>query len=105
MASEDFAFMLERIPGCYLFIGNGVDSEGGCSVHNPRDDFNRNLPIGAAYWAALATHARPIRSCRQTAPSTPSAMRVKRRRRESMSPRKPLAICARETGTSSERPT
>jgi hippurate hydrolase len=57
MASEDFAFMLERIPGCYLFIGNGVDSEGGCSVHNPRYDFNdRNLPIGAAYWAALAAH-------------------------------------------------
>jgi hippurate hydrolase len=57
MASEDFAFMLERVPGCYLFIGNGVDSEGGCSVHNPRYDFNdRNLPVGAAYWAALAAH-------------------------------------------------
>ena len=57
MASEDFAFMLERVPGCYLFIGNGVDSQGGCSVHNPRYDFNDlNLPIGAAYWAALTAH-------------------------------------------------
>jgi hippurate hydrolase len=54
MASEDFAFMLERVPGCYLFIGNGLTSAGGCSVHNPKYDFNDdNLPVGAAYWAAL----------------------------------------------------
>ncbi|RAG74497.1 amidohydrolase, partial [Burkholderia multivorans] len=30
--SEDFAFLLERRPGCYLIIGNG-DGEGGCMVH------------------------------------------------------------------------
>jgi hippurate hydrolase len=55
-ASEDFAFMLERVPGCYLFIGNGAgDGCHGCSVHNPAYDFNdANLPIGAAYWALLA---------------------------------------------------
>ncbi|WP_342129630.1 M20 aminoacylase family protein [Hydrogenophaga sp. OTU3427] len=54
MASEDFAFMLERVPGCYLFIGNGTDSEGGCSVHNPHYDFNDTLlPVGAAYWVGL----------------------------------------------------
>ncbi|MBI3144098.1 MAG: amidohydrolase, partial [Pseudogulbenkiania sp.] len=32
--SEDFAFLLEQCPGCYLIIGNG-DGEGGCMVHNP----------------------------------------------------------------------
>ena len=55
-ASEDFAFMLERVPGSYLFIGNGDgDSAGACMVHNPGYDFNdANLPIGAAYWALLA---------------------------------------------------
>jgi hippurate hydrolase len=54
--SEDFAFMLERVPGCYLFIGNGADGEpGACMVHNPAYDFNdRNIAIGAAYWVALA---------------------------------------------------
>ncbi|MFI5447979.1 M20 aminoacylase family protein [Polaromonas sp. UC242_47] len=55
-ASEDFAFMLERVPGSYLFIGNGDgDSAGACMVHNPGYDFNdANLPIGAAYWVLLA---------------------------------------------------
>jgi hippurate hydrolase len=23
MGSEDFAFMLEKVPGCYVFLGNG----------------------------------------------------------------------------------
>ncbi|HZF81898.1 MAG TPA: M20 aminoacylase family protein [Burkholderiaceae bacterium] len=54
--SEDFAFMLEKRPGCYLMIGNGRPGDhGGCMVHNPGYDFNdSNLPIGAAYWALLA---------------------------------------------------
>ena len=54
--SEDFAFMLERVPGSYLLIGNGDgDSAGACMVHNPGYDFNdANLPIGAAYWTLLA---------------------------------------------------
>jgi hippurate hydrolase len=54
--SEDFAFMLERMPGSYLLIGNGDgNSAGACMVHNPKYDFNdANLPVGAAYWVALA---------------------------------------------------
>ena len=54
--SEDFAFMLERVPGSYLLIGNGDgDSAGACMVHNPGYDFNdANLALGAAYWALLA---------------------------------------------------
>jgi hippurate hydrolase len=53
--SEDFAFMLEKIPGCYLLIGNGDgDSAGACMVHNPGYDFNDdNIATGAAYWIAL----------------------------------------------------
>ncbi|MBK8528884.1 MAG: amidohydrolase [Rubrivivax sp.] len=53
MASEDFSFMLEQVPGCYLNIGNGVE-DGGCEVHNPAYDFNdRALPLGAAFFARL----------------------------------------------------
>ena len=54
--SEDFAFMLEKIPGSYLLIGNGDgDTAGACMVHNPGYDFNDdNIAPGAAYWVALA---------------------------------------------------
>ena len=53
MASEDFSAMLERVPGCYINIGNGV-GEGGCEVHNPGYDFNdAALPLGAAFFARL----------------------------------------------------
>jgi hippurate hydrolase len=53
--SEDFAFMLEKIPGSYLLIGNGDgDSAGACMVHNPGYDFNDdNIATGAAYWVAV----------------------------------------------------
>ena len=55
--SEDFAFFLEQVPGCYLLIGNG-DGEGGghgaCMVHNPGYDFNDdNVAVGSAYWSLL----------------------------------------------------
>jgi amidohydrolase len=50
MASEDFSFMLERVPGCYINIGNGM-GEGGCEVHHPGYDFNdAALPLGAAFF-------------------------------------------------------
>lgn len=53
--SEDFAFMLEHVPGCYLLIGNGTGTEpGACMVHNPAYDFNdQNIATGASYWIAL----------------------------------------------------
>src|SRR5688572_23170556 len=53
MASEDFAFMLNEVPGCYINIGNG-DGEGACEVHNPSYDFNdKALPYGASFFARL----------------------------------------------------
>jgi hippurate hydrolase len=54
MGSEDFAFMLQAVPGCYVNIGNGEGSEGGCMVHNPNYDFNDNiLSRGASYRVTL----------------------------------------------------
>ncbi len=59
MASEDFAFMLQAKPGCYIWLGNG-DGDGGCGVHNPHYDFNdRAIPFGAAYWVRLVETALP----------------------------------------------
>jgi len=53
-ASEDFAFFLEKVPGCFINIGNGVGSVGGCMVHNAAYDFNdRILSTGATYWVKL----------------------------------------------------
>ena len=53
LGSEDFAYMLEQKPGCYLFIGNG-SGKGGCVIHNPAYDFNDDiLALGASYWVRL----------------------------------------------------
>lgn len=50
-ASEDFSFMLEKVPGAYIHIGNGEDS---APVHNPYYNFNDEaLPLGAALYARI----------------------------------------------------
>ncbi|MNV73248.1 putative hydrolase YxeP [compost metagenome] len=54
MGSEDFAYMLQKRPGAYIRLGNGVGEDGGCMVHNPLYDFNdKALAIGAAFWSHL----------------------------------------------------
>ena len=53
MGSEDFSFMLQEKPGCYVWLGNG-SSDGGCLLHNPHYDFNDDiLAVGASYWVKL----------------------------------------------------
>jgi amidohydrolase len=68
MGAEDFAFMLQAKPGCYVFIGNG-DGEhrsgghglGPCQLHNGSYDFNDQLlPIGASYWVKLVETGLPV---------------------------------------------
>lgn len=52
--SEDFSSMLRVKAGCYALLGNGIDSVGGCALHNPHYDFNdKILEKGAAYWVRL----------------------------------------------------
>ncbi len=64
MGAEDFAYMLQEKPGCYVWLGNGGGPDGasqpgheeggGCMLHNPRYDFNdRIIPLGVAYWTRL----------------------------------------------------
>ena len=61
MASEDFSFMLNEVPGCYFNIGNG-EGEGACEVHNPSYDFNdRALPYGASFFARLVEKRLPAK--------------------------------------------
>jgi hippurate hydrolase len=60
MGSEDFSFMLNEVPGCYLNIGNG-DVEGACEVHNPMYDFNdQALPLGAAFFVRAVENKLPL---------------------------------------------
>jgi len=55
MGSEDFAYMLQERPGCYVWLGIGKsEKEGGCMLHSSNYDFNdKVLTIGASYWAKL----------------------------------------------------
>lgn len=59
MGSEDFAFMLQARPGCYVWLGagHGVDTP---NIHSPQYDFNDAVsPIGASYWVTLAEQQLP----------------------------------------------
>ena len=55
--SEDFARFLERVPGSFVFVGNGVRS---APLHNPNYDSNdEGLSLGAEYHAALVRRRLP----------------------------------------------
>jgi hippurate hydrolase len=59
MGAEDFAYMLQEKPGCYVWLGNGPGT-GGCTLHNPHYDFNDDiLPLGVTYWVWLVQAALP----------------------------------------------
>ena len=54
MTSEDFAFMLQEVPGAYGWIGNGAGGLPGVGLHSPDYDFNDdNLALGAHFWDRL----------------------------------------------------
>ncbi len=54
MGSEDFSFVLEKVPGCFFFIGSANNEKGlDAGHHNPRFDFDEAaLPRAAALMAA-----------------------------------------------------
>ena len=59
MGSEDFAFMLQAKPGCYVWLGTGRGADTP-NVHNPHYDFNDEaLPIGASFFARLVERFLP----------------------------------------------
>ncbi len=56
MASEDFAVMLDEVPGSYIFMGNG----DGAGVHEPEYQFcDEAMPVGVSYFVKLVEEALP----------------------------------------------
>ena len=52
--AEDFAFMLQQVPGAYIWVGSRKGDKSP-SLHHPAFDFNDEaLPAGAALLASLA---------------------------------------------------
>ena len=57
MGAEDFAYFQEKIPGSYLFVGNG-DTAG---LHQTNYDFDdATAPYGASFFARIAERALPL---------------------------------------------
>ena len=56
MGSEDFSFMMERVPGAHINLGNGDSA----ALHNHLYDFNDEIiPYGVALWAAITEKKLP----------------------------------------------
>jgi hippurate hydrolase len=59
--SEDFAFMLQRLPGAYLWLGQGradPGADGEPALHHPCYDFNDDaLPLGVRWFCEVAERA------------------------------------------------
>jgi hippurate hydrolase len=61
MGAEDFSYMLNERPGCYVWLGQGASPEESASgrdhstmVHHPQYDFNDEvLPIGAEFFVRM----------------------------------------------------
>lgn len=57
MWGEDFSHFLDRIPGAFVFVGNGDSA----ALHHPRYDFNDEAaPHGASFFARLIEEALPM---------------------------------------------
>lgn len=53
MGAEDFAYMLQAVPGCYLWLGAARAGENP-GLHSARYDFNDEaLPAGVELWVSL----------------------------------------------------
>ncbi|MFZ2627547.1 MAG: M20 aminoacylase family protein [Rugosibacter sp.] len=54
MGAEDFAYLAEARPACYVWLGNGPTA-GSCMLHSPHYDFNDEIiATGIRYWVKLA---------------------------------------------------
>ncbi len=61
MGGEDFAFYMEKIPGCYVRLGARAPGQDGFPAHSSRFEFDEDiLPIGARYFYEVALLAGGI---------------------------------------------
>jgi amidohydrolase len=58
MGSEDAAFFMQEVPGCYFFLGSANAKRGlNAPHHNPRFDFDEDaLPLGVAVMMQTLAH-------------------------------------------------
>jgi hippurate hydrolase len=62
-ASEDFAAMLQRVPGAYVWVGADGPDAPSAPLHHPRYDFNDDvIPVGASLFVRLAERLQPLRA-------------------------------------------
>ncbi len=63
LGAEDFGAMLQKVPGCYVFMGQAeddVNSPYNQGLHTPRYDFNDSIiPQGIEYWVRIVEQALP----------------------------------------------
>ncbi|WP_343074037.1 M20 aminoacylase family protein [Microvirga zambiensis] len=60
MGAEDFSYMLQKRPGCFVWLGAGPTADGHV-LHNEHYDFNdRLLPLGAEFWIRLVQSELPV---------------------------------------------
>lgn len=61
MGAEDFGAMLQEVPGCYIWMGQGIgdpSSPHDKGLHNAGYDFNDEIiPLGVEYWVRVVEKA------------------------------------------------
>ncbi|MCQ4158926.1 M20 family metallopeptidase [Roseomonas sp. GC11] len=54
MGGEDFSYMANTVPGCFIRLGQVEEGKPSFGAHHPRYNFNDAiLPTGIAFWSAL----------------------------------------------------
>jgi amidohydrolase len=63
MGSEDFAYILDKVPGCYFFIGSANAEKGlDAAHHHPKFDFDEVvLPRAAALMSAVVINLLSVK--------------------------------------------
>jgi amidohydrolase len=84
LAAEDFAYYLQHVPGCWMFLGTRSEAQGAVhELHSPKFKVDEAaLSRGAALLAALALrsldelrNARPPSDVQQAGTVTPATRR------------------------------
>ena len=58
--SEDFGCLSDKIPGCFILMGNGTNYPHNQPLHASDYDFNEDaLTLGAAFWSRLVSERLP----------------------------------------------
>jgi metal-dependent amidase/aminoacylase/carboxypeptidase family protein len=61
MGGEDFAYMLQKRPGCFSVIGQGAPGQPIVPLHNTRYDFcDEIIPNGVRYFSRVVERGLPL---------------------------------------------